>query len=53
MRGYAEEAERAMAEQAAWGDDSAGEDRLFLMRRAEQDERERLEEEAAERRRAL
>lgn len=53
MRGYAEEAERAMAEQAAWGDDSAGEDRLFLMMRAEQDERERLEEEAAGRRRAL
>jgi len=51
-RWYAEEAERAAAAEEALRAQGDEPDRLFLMMRAEQDERERLEE-AAERRRAM
>jgi putative transposase len=51
MRWYAEEAERAEREQTQEQDD--GEDRLFLMMRAEQDERERREQEESDRRKAM
>ena len=51
MRWYAEEAERAERERTEAQDD--GEDRLFLMMRAEQDERDRQEQEESERRKAM
>ena len=53
MRWYAEEAERAAEAELALREQEDGEDRLFLMMRAEQDELERKEQEESDRRKAM
>lgn len=53
MRWYAEQAEQAAEAEAELQAQNDGQDRLFLMIRAEQDERERREQEESERRKAM